>query len=273
MPTWFLPPDFTFTSEGPIKLGTVLEHPSRPTLVLASLPSDTGIVLPEESIIMESNHSHERSTSRSGSLNVWTKFLEMASASVSTTAGHSFVESYSAVDHEIHSFTGPLTVSTAAAITALHDVKKYIDSGLFGKKSVYIVTGLRIAKDSFKVMKEVASNFSGEVSGSALPTGGTAPIEAGSDLSGSSERRVTDSYETAPGIVFAYRLSIIRTKRAGVEVELFSDKGAFLTGDGTHAELPLVVVEATKEELEEDLEEQISFEASIVGEYEYCISF
>lgn len=104
-------------------------------------------------------------------------------------------------------------------------------------------------------MKEVASNLSGEVSSSALPTGGIVPIEAGSDLSGSSERRVTDSYDTAPEIGFAYRLSIIRTNRAGVEVELFSDKGAFLTDDGTHAELPLVVVEATKEELEEDLEE------------------
>jgi hypothetical protein len=43
MPTWFLPPDFTFTSEGPIKLGTVLAHPSQPTLVLASLPGDSGI--------------------------------------------------------------------------------------------------------------------------------------------------------------------------------------------------------------------------------------
>ncbi|KAF3405281.1 hypothetical protein DPV78_002614 [Talaromyces pinophilus] len=59
MPTWFLPPDFTFTTEGPIKLGTILAHPSRPIFILASLPSDTGIILPEESIIVESNHSHE----------------------------------------------------------------------------------------------------------------------------------------------------------------------------------------------------------------------
>lgn len=222
---------------------------------------------------MESNHSHEKSISRSGSLNVWTKFLDLASASVSTTAGRSFVESYSAVDHEIHSLAGPLTPSTVAAITALPDVKRYIDSGLFGKKSVYIVTGLRITKSSFKVMKEAASNVSGEISGSGPPAGGTVPVEVGSGLSGSSERKITDSYDTAPRIVFAYRLSIIRTKRAGVEVELFSDKGAFLTSDGANAEVPLVVAEATKEELEEDLEEQISFETSIVGEDEYCISF
>ena len=44
---------------------------------------------------------------------------------------------------------------------------------------------------------------------------------------------VTDSYDAAPEIVFAYRLSVIRTKRAGIEVELFIDEGAFLTGDGT----------------------------------------
>jgi len=64
MPTWFLPPDFTFTSEGPIKLGTVLAHPSQPTLVLASLPGDSGITLPKEGTITESIHSHEKSASR-----------------------------------------------------------------------------------------------------------------------------------------------------------------------------------------------------------------
>jgi hypothetical protein len=273
MPTWFLPPDFTFTSEGPIKLGTVLAHPSRPTLVLVSLPGDSGITLPKESTIIEPNHSHEKSVSRSVSLSIWTKFLEVATASAKTEAGRKNFESYGIVDHEIRSFVDPFTRSTATAITTLPDVKKHIDTGIFGKKSVYIVTGLRIAKKSFTVKKEVAGNLSREISGSGPHAGITVPVGVGAGLSGSSERKVTDSYDTAPEIIFAYRLSVIRTKRAGVEVELFSDKGAFLTGDGTDAEQPLVVAEATKEEVEEDLEEQVRFGTSNVGEDVYCISF
>lgn len=273
MPTWFLPPDFTFTSEGPIKLGTILAHPARPTLVLASLPGDFNITLPKESTIVEPNHSHEKSISRSGSVNIWTKFLEVASVSAKTEASHRTIESYSTVDHEIRSFADPFTPSTVTAITALPDVENYIDTGIFGKKPVYIVTGLRIAKKSFTVKKEVASNFSGEISASGSPAGCTIPVGVGTGLSGSSEREATDSYDTAPGIVFAYRLFIIRTRRAGVEVELFSDKGAFLTGDSTNVEQHLVVAEATKQEIEEDLEEQVRFETFNVGEDDYCISF
>lgn len=51
------------------------------------------------------------------------------------------------------------------------------------------------------------------------------------------------------------------------------DEGAFLTGDWAHTEVPVVIVEAMKEELEEDLEERFSFETSIVGEDECCTSF
>lgn len=35
--TWFLPPDFTFFPDGELGLGTVIEHPCKPTAVLASL--------------------------------------------------------------------------------------------------------------------------------------------------------------------------------------------------------------------------------------------
>lgn len=273
MPTWFLPPDFTFTPEGPIKLGTVIAHPSRPTLVLASLPGDSGIILPKESTIIELNHSHEKSTSRSVSLNILMKFFEVATASAKAEASLKTFESYGIVDHEIRFFVDPFTPSTATAITTLPDVKKHIDKGIFGKKPVYIVTGLRIAKRSFKVKKEIEGNLSGEISGSGPGIEANVPVVVDASLGGSSDRMATDSYDTAPEIVFAYRLSIIRTKRAGVEVELFSDKGAFLTGDGTDVEQPLVVAEATKEEVEEDLEEQVHFETLNVGEDVHCISF
>jgi hypothetical protein len=207
------------------------------------------------------------------SLNIWAKFLEVANASIKGDASHRIFESYGKADHEIHYFVEPFTRATAEAITSLPDVKRHIEAGIFGKKPVYVVSGLRIAKKSFTVKKEVGGSVSGKVTGSTPSVPGPVPVGAGASLGGSSGRKVTDSYDTASEIVFAYRVHVLRTKRAGVEVELFSDKSAFLTGSGTDEEEPIVVVEGTKEEVEGDLEEQVSFEISEVGEDEYCISF
>jgi hypothetical protein len=51
-------------------------------------------------------------------------------------------------------------------------------------------------------------------------------------LSGAKEDKSNRSYQTAPGIVFAYRLHVIRPKGEGnAEGEVFSDRTAFLTGE------------------------------------------
>ncbi|KAH8749180.1 hypothetical protein F5882DRAFT_432929 [Hyaloscypha sp. PMI_1271] len=257
MPTWFLPPDFTFTSEGPIKLGTVLAHPSQPTLVLASLPGDSGITLPKEM-----------------SLNIWTKFLEVATASAKTEAGRKNFESYGIVDHEIRSFVDPFTRSTATAITTLPDVKSHINTGTFGKKSDYIVTGLRIAKRSFTVTKEVASNLSGEISGSGPSAGGTVPPVG--PVTGQESTLITkEFYLDARSLCPNDRKTIGKNdfKSRVVRVRNHSFGRTIETSTNPDAEQPLVVAEATKEEVEEDLEEQVRFETSNVGEDEHCISF
>jgi hypothetical protein len=62
MPTWFLPPDFTFAADSPIQLGTVIAHPKKPTLVLTTLSSlDSSITLPKTSILTETNHAYVKS--------------------------------------------------------------------------------------------------------------------------------------------------------------------------------------------------------------------
>jgi hypothetical protein len=74
--------------------------------------------------------------------------------------------------------------------------------------------------------------------------------------------------------VFAYRVHVIRYKRAGVETELFESKGAFMTGSGrADDEEPPVVVECTKEELDEDLEEENDYTETSIGDDDVCISF
>jgi len=275
MPTWFLPPDFTFAADGPLQLGTVIAHPKKPTLVLTSLSSpDSGIALPKTSIITETNHTHDKSHAQSNGFSTWMQFLGVASASASTAIGSSHSTSYGAADHEIRSFAEPLTSETALKIAALPAVQQHMASGVFGKRAAYVVSGVRIAKTSFAVRTETGANYAVELSGSGPPVPGPVPVELGAGVGRQRERAVVDSYETAPGIVFAYRVHVVRYKRVGVETELFQSRGAFMTGSGRveGGEVP-VVVEGTKEELDEDLEEENDYTATLIGGEDVCISF
>ncbi|KAK3339830.1 hypothetical protein B0T25DRAFT_636268 [Lasiosphaeria hispida] len=79
-----------------------------------------------------------------------------------------------------------------------------------------------------------------------------APVWAvGRGLFGAKEDKGSRSYQTAPGIVFAYRLHVVRPKGKGnAEGEVFSDRTVFLTGeageddDDEGEEMELVAVDA-----------------------------
>ena len=275
MPTWFLPPDFTFAADGPLKLGTVIAHPKKPTLVLTVLGSpNLDIKLPKMSTLIEPNHYHDNSFARSNSFAIWSQFLAFASASVDIDVGSKESLSHSVVDHEIRTFADPLTTETALRIAALPVVQQQMASGLFGKRAVYVVSGVRIAKSSFTIKKERGTHYAGGLSGSGPPIPGPVPLELGAGVAHARETTVTDSYETAPEIVYAYRVHVVRYKRAGVEMELFQSKSAFMTGSGRvdEEELP-IVVEGTKEELDADLEEDNDYKETQGEGDDVCISF
>jgi hypothetical protein len=276
MRTWFLPLDFSFGAEGPIKLGTIIPHPKRPTLVLASLGSESPkIPLPDVQTLTESNHTHSNNSSSSTGLEILAKFVELASASGTVdTSGHRNLH-YGNMDHEIRSFASPFSEESLAAIVKLPKVRKHIDSGLFGKRPVYIVSGLRIAKTSFTVTMETGSASHTKLSGSGPVPAGPAPAEIGGSVSRDVEKTKTDSYDTAAGIVFAYRLHVIRSKRDGdVESEIFSHKTAFLTGDGSSERQELMeITEVAGKEVDDDLEEEAEFTEYRIGEGDCCISF
>ncbi|KAJ4178756.1 hypothetical protein NW755_012979 [Fusarium falciforme] len=224
MKTWFLPPDFTFTPDGPLQLGAVITHPGRPTNVLASPRTDPSIQLPEIQVITEKNHSHSNEVSRKGGVSLFAN---------------------------------------------LDSVKEHIESGMFGKRPVYLVSGLRVTNESFTVTKEKGTGNQAEISASG-PTG-PVPVEVGGSLSGGVERTKVDSYETAPGIVFAYRLHVIRPKSSGSsQSEMFSSSKAFWT-DKAETE-PMEVVVVTLDVVGEDLEEEeIKFAQADLENGECCL--
>jgi hypothetical protein len=270
--TWFLAPDFTFTTDGPLQLGMVISHWSKPSNVLADLSArnTSEIALPGITSIVEPSHSHKRSTSRTNGGGIWSKFEGIASLGASGAIGKSTTIEYGATDHEIRLFSGPLLPETATKIVEIPSVRAHVDSGMFGRRAIYIVTGIRIATSSFTVATENGTERSFEIMASS-PVGGPVPVEVGGKVNRAVERSVVDMYETAPHIIFAYRLHVIRTRRSGHETEIFEHKSAFMTGARHSDDESLIVVEATEAEINEDIELIIAFEKEDCGEDGYCI--
>lgn len=259
--TWFLPPDFNFLPDGELRLGMIIKYPDRPTLALASLgPEETpSIALPEMTTLTETGHSHSTGSASSGGFNVFANLIDLASASDSTDISRYRDRSFGTVDHEVRSFSRALSPQALRDIVQLDKVKSFINGGPFGrfrKRPVYLISGLRVAKDSFSVTDTAGSSSSTEanMSLSAAALGAPVPLEAGGGVSAAGEKHETRGYDTSPGIVFAYRLHVIRAKSDGSgESELFADTTAFLAGenedegeDGQEMELADVTWETVK---------------------------
>ncbi|MBE3041722.1 hypothetical protein IMZ48_03910 [Candidatus Bathyarchaeota archaeon] len=271
--TWFLPPDFNFLPDGELALGTVIPYPSRPTFSLASLGSEAhpDIALPDVKTLIEAEHNHTHTSSRSLGADLFAKFIGLASASGNAAVSRYKNTSLGNVDLEVRSFSRGINTDALKAIVELDRVKKHIDRGLFGKRPVYIISGLRVARDSFAVTDEAGSAGSVSVTASGSAPAGHLPLEGGSGISGSGKQDRADGYKSAPGVVFAYRLHVIRAKRDGdVETELFSHKTAFLTGDGEDEEKTqeMECAEVTAKVVNDDLEVEPDFDEYPIGEGE-----
>ncbi|KAI3395883.1 hypothetical protein diail_668 [Diaporthe ilicicola] len=232
--TWFLPPDFTFLPDGEIALGSVIPEPSRPTVTLASLVDHPTIALPETKTLIEKSHSYSGGKSRSTGLDFFANIMSLASATAKTDVSRFKNKSFSTTDHEVRIYSGSFAPSALKAIVALENVKKHVDSGRWGKRCVYVISGLRVTQQGFMITEESGKNF-------------------GASLGGEDKR--TDGYETAPGIVFAYRLHVIRPKGTGdEEAELFSDRTAFCSGEAEEEEEEMEIVEVNGAALRNDLD-------------------
>lgn len=240
--TWFLPADFTFLPDGQLALGSVIPHPQRPTVTLASLADHPDIVLPPVTSLVETKRDFLDKKSPSFGFKLFGKVAAIAGFSAHTDVSSTTIKAYSEGDHEVRAYNGAFSPAALKAIMTIDGVKEHIDSGRFGKRCTYVISGLRVAHKSFTVTDETTRTMAVSFGGSASVTAGGVPIpvEAGADISKSNDRQKTASYETAPGIVFAYRLHVIRPKGAGLgaggEAELFSDRTAFFSGEAVDDE-------------------------------------
>jgi hypothetical protein len=132
-------------------------------------------------------------------------------------------------------------------------------------RPVYVVSGLRFAVKAFKVENkdETKIHAQGSIKASAAAAAATVSVPIGGEGEAhvNVEQKAEHSYKTAAGVVFAYRVHVIRRR-----AKLFSSSTAFMTGTGDSKELEFV--EVTPDETE-DLERDSVLN---VGENEdvYC---
>jgi hypothetical protein len=253
--TWFLPPDFTFIAGEQLALGMIISEPQRPTVMLASLQKHPNISTPRTTTIIEKGRSFTIENSRSFGGELFAKFLSIGSAELKADLSRWKNKSFSSVDHEIQMYSEPFAPETLEAILQLDSVKRHVESGRFGKRCTYVVSGLRIARESFLVTDEEGRNNSGSIGASGSAPIGALPLEAGGSLSADRGQKKAMGYETAPGVVFAYRLHVIRPKRSSTDAELFSDRTAFFSGEEEPEEVaPMEAIEVDAEVLRQDLD-------------------
>lgn len=276
--TWFLipGPDFTFKPDGPLRLGTVIKHPKDPSQVLlqAASQQNPAVVLPAVETTQEASHRHSRSKQRSFTANLFAKLHAVASLS-----GNSNIEAESSielggVDQEVRQFSETLSPACLAAIVANPIVRQHVDSGIFGKRPCYIVTSLRVNLQPMSVTKTY-SYVRGAGFGGSGPAG-TTPVEVGGDVYGEAGKELVDSYETDVGVIFAYRVHIIREKKdQHAESGIFSSRVAFMSAglDEDDEEVELEAVAVNTKVLGDDVEERIGFKEYEIGEYGSFVYF
>ncbi|KAI8711698.1 hypothetical protein NCS52_01434100 [Fusarium sp. LHS14.1] len=272
--TWFLPPDFTFFPEGEIRLGMILKYPDRPTLALASLgPEETPhIPLPAVTTITETGHAHSAGSGRSAGASIFAKFDDLASISGSADVSKYKDREFGTVDHEVRFFSQALSPDALRAVVQLDAVKEFINGSRFGrfrKRPIYLISGLRVAKDSFSVTTTTGSATSVAADASASVAGLGVPVEAGVGVRTGDEKYESHSYNTAPGVVFAYRLHVIRSIDGKAESSLSSGTTAFFTGgdrddDDEYQEMELTDV--TSEWVKQEKSVKSTFEEERIGD-------
>ena len=73
------------------------------------------------------------------------KFLELATANGKTDVLWSRNKGFGAVDHEVRTLDGAFMPEALWAIIRLEEAKEHINSGRFGKRCMYVISGLHVA--------------------------------------------------------------------------------------------------------------------------------
>jgi hypothetical protein len=222
IPTYVLSPNFTYHPNTSICMGDIVLDPIDPTKPLSSATN-----LPPIESHIDYDIQLNKQTSRSFEGTIWAKFLQVADAKLSGGLSSNILAKYTIDRLETVYFRKQPTDEEVAERASEPRVRAAMDSGIFGRRPVYMISGLKIAR-GFRL-----NSFDGQLAHAEIKGGGQvsadASIGGGGGYTGSDD--VQQSYRTGSDIVFAYQLHIIGYKgwrHKTVDVSIYKPKAAFL---------------------------------------------
>jgi len=201
-------------------MGDIIQDPSDPTKPLSS-----SFPLTEAHFDYDVEFCDEKSHSLQGS--VWAKFLAMGREKIGGEVGDGLLDKYVIDRLETIYFKKQPTDEEAAERVKNEKVQAAMNSGIFGKKPVYMITGLKVAR-GFRLE---SGNMSRSSTNTTFGLPASWALSFGSDISTSSTSNTRQSYRSDRDIVFAYQLHVITCKGwRGIDVDIgvYKTKAAFL---------------------------------------------
>lgn len=286
--TYLLAPNFTYHPNTSICIGDIILDPSDPTKPLSSLPlplenNPNPLYTTESHLDHDATLTHTRSTSLHGS--VFAKFLQTAHARLGGSSGTDVLDAY-AIDRleTLYFRKQPTDAEAARRVREDGGVRAAVNNaGVFGgKRPVYMVTGLKIAR-GFRVVsgrrRTVRVGGEGEVGGEVVHG-----VGVGVDVGAGREEDVQLAMRSGQDIVFAYQLHVIAHKGwrgRDVDVGVYKPKAAFLSEEeeedmGGRGEGDEVEMRAADEEGVLAFDDEMPMEVSSVADGDgmcVCIAF
>lgn len=263
--TFFLAPNFTLHPGGALALGSVIADPSRPTKILSALPNP-----PETDTHVEFDRSLSRQDGTTFHGKTFASFLTSASANLGGEVSKSALSKYDMDSMATVYFKRDVTDDEVTELVLKDSkVRAAINSGLFGKQPVYVVTGLKVAK-GFRLTTEVGGS-KGATIGASVPI--VEGVGIGAEIGGNRSRSLTETLSTQQDIIFAYQLHKVvqkgwRRDSKRIEVDVFMHKAAALGERKEDPNQPFELLAADAADLEELVRDSniSDFDTEMVGD-------
>ena len=208
--------------------------------------------------IQEEESTYTTTKGRSLNASIYATFLQIASVNIGGVSKETgLTEKYSMASGIETRYFEPTDDEVTARVERSAKVRAAMDSGLFGQKQVYMITGLKIAK-GFAYESSTSSSIAGNVGGS-MPITPEGEVSLGAEAGASSRKKMQTSYKTGPNtdIIFAYQVHEIATKgwrekSKRIEATVHRSKQAFLGDEEVDQSTIIQACASTKEMLEDE---------------------
>ncbi|KAL7904676.1 hypothetical protein GGI35DRAFT_462364 [Trichoderma velutinum] len=206
-PTYLLAPNWTYRPNGPIALGNIIVDPFRPQYAIHK-PTKA---LSETETATENNWIFETEKIRNINVSIWTRLFNQLSLKLGPNRQRTNSVKIVMKSLETIYFRDEPSMQDIQLLANEPIVRSILNADSLFRSPVYMVTGLKIAK-GFQLTHHGSSGrgLSAEITESIAPdmsVGGNANVEITTAIS--------NGFEAADDIIFAFQLLIIKPKGWG----------------------------------------------------------